>query len=280
MTKRTFRRHWGLRVAFFFLGIALFYAPYALLVRLALSLTESHLVPDAHRVCLRMPFEWLLQPWMYPKMLGEPLYLVPLILLPLVAFLAGPLFCGWLCPAGSLTELVGHAVPERFKLNLGGRINPAPIRYGVLLGMMVSPFLGSYICCTFCNFAMMQNLVSAAHGDTIGLNSWASFTIVTFILWFFVLGVFIKGGRGWCNLICPAGALQGLLHALGSRFRFTRAIRIDKERCIGCGTCAKECPAWAISINGEVNLHTCNVCQNCQHVCQADAIKYKSRRGA
>ena len=158
---RSPKRHLRLRLVFFFAGIALFYAPSALLVRALLAVTDSPYLPDAHRICLRMPFEWLSQPWMYPTMIREPLYLIGLLLLPAIAFFFGPLFCGWLCPAGAVTELLGRLVPNRFKLRLGGKLNPMPIRYGVLVGMFVSPYLGGYVCCTFCNFAMMQSLVNA-----------------------------------------------------------------------------------------------------------------------
>lgn len=268
------RRHLVKRLVFFLLGLVLFYAPFALLVRILLLATGSHLLPDAHRLCLRMPFEWLSQPWMYPTMIGEPLYLVGLLVLPAISFILGPLFCGWLCPAGAVTEFLGRLVPGRFKIRMGGKFNPTPIRYGVLVGMLVSPYLGAYVCCTFCNFAMMQNLVSAAFGDPGGLSAWASFTIATFIVWFFVLGVFIQGGRGWCNLICPAGAAQGLAHALGEGGRFSRAVRKNKDSCAGCGACVGACPAWAISKGGGVNLHACNTCMDCVHICPTGSIRY------
>ncbi len=207
------------------------------------------------------------------------MYLVALIVLPAIAFLVGPLFCGWLCPAGIVTELLGRLVPDRFKLSLGGRINPTPIRYGVLVGMFAAPFLGSYICCTYCNFNMMQHLVLAATGDITGLTAWAFFTILTFVVWFFLLGLFEKGGRGWCNLLCPAAAVQGLVHAWGARFGFTWAIRRSAETCSSCGQCVTECPAWALSAEVEVNLHACNGCRDCLHVCRQGALRYVRRQG-
>jgi len=262
------------RVAFFLLGVVLLYAPPALLVRLLLRAVESPLHADAHRVCLRMPFEWLSQPWMWRSLFGSPLNLVALLLLPAVALAFGPLFCGWLCPAGVFPELASRLVPRRLQLRLGGRIDPTPIRYGVLVGMLLAPFTGAYLCCSFCNFAMMQSLVNAAFGDPAGLTAWASFTIVTFALWLLVLGLFTEGGRGWCNLICPAGAAQGLAHALGSRLRGARALRRDPARCRGCGDCATACPAWALDARGSVNLHACNGCLECVPRCPEGALRY------
>lgn len=267
-------RHLLTRIAFFILGLLLFYAPFAFLTQILLVLTESPLVADAHRICLRMPFEWLAQPWMYPVMIAQPLYLVGPVLLPLVALFFGPIFCGWLCPSGMLTEFLSRLVPDRFKLNLAGKVSPEHIRLGILVAMFLSPFLGGYICCTFCNFTMMQNLVLATTGDFTGLQSWASFTILTFVLWFFIGGIFMKGGRGWCTFICPAGAFQGIFHKLGIRLGISRSIQTRESHCTSCKKCQKSCPTWAISEPGKINAHLCTICRDCIHVCPENAIIY------
>lgn len=270
------RPHLAKRFAFFLLGIALLYAPAALLTRALLALTGAPYTADAHRVCLRMPVEWIAQPWMYRTMIENPLYLVVLIALPATAFFLGPLFCGWICPAGQLPEFLGKIIPDRLKIDLAGRINPSPVRYGVLAGMVLAPFFGANICCAFCNFNIMQQMVSAAFGNFAALAHWCSFTIITFFLWFFLLGLLVKGGRGWCNFICPAGALMGLAHAVGSRLKTGRALRVDIDKCAGCKTCAGACPAWAISVadRARINLHACNACMDCAVLCPQGAIRY------
>jgi len=270
------RAHLIKRFGFFLLGIVLLYAPLALLVRLLVFLTDSPYVADVHRVCLRMPVEWMAQPWMYPTMIEQPLHLVPILVLPAMALFLGPLFCGWMCPPGMFTEFLGRLVPDRLKVDLSGRLDPAPIRYGVLAGMMIVPFAGGHVCCAFCNFTMMQNLVSAAFGDFHGLAYWWSFTIITFTLWLFVLGLFTKGGRGWCNFLCPAGALMGLAHAIGARLGIGRSVRIDPDKCESCNACVSACPAWSISIASpaKINPHSCNACMDCVHVCPNGAIEY------
>jgi len=267
------RAHLLRRVVALLVGIGLFYAPLALLPRLLVLATGSPLIADTHRICLRMPFEWALQPWMYRTMVEQPGYLIAPLLLPVLALVTGPLLCGWLCPAGALTELLGRLVPDRLKLSVGGRLDPTPVRLGVLAGMMLSPWLGGYVCCTFCNFTMMQNLVSAAFGDLTGLVAWSSFGIVTFVVWFFALGLLVEGGRGWCNLLCPAGAVIGLASALGARVGLAPRIRIDHEACVGCGTCTTRCPAWAISTEPEVNPAACNLCRDCLFLCPEGAIR-------
>jgi ferredoxin-type protein NapH len=281
-TYRTLRRHWIIRFGVFLLGIALLYAPFALLTRLIMWLTNTPLVADGHRVCLRMPIQWLAQPWMYGTMFEQPAYLVAILVLPGVALFLGPVFCGWMCPAGGLTEYLSRIVPPRFQIDLGGRINGTPIRYGFTGGMMVAAFIGGNVCCSFCNFAHTQNIISAVFGDFTGITYWASFLVVSFVLWFVVLGLFTKGGRGWCNFLCPAGALQGLTHTLGRWLRLGRSVQTNPHLCRNCKTCVSSCPTWAISAQEDtmqINIHACNVCMDCAKVCPQKAISYSPNKG-
>jgi ferredoxin-type protein NapH len=211
---------------------------------------------------------------MYPALIKNPLFLIGPLLLPVIALFFGPLFCGWLCPAGSVTEFLGRLVPDRFKLFVGGKVNPAPIRYGVLVGMLVSPFLGGYVCCTFCNFTMMQNVVHAVFGNPAALTAWSSFTLLTFVVWLLPLGLFLKGGRGFCNFLCPAGAVQGFFHAVGAGFGLSKRISVDESKCTACHTCVTECPAFAVS-NRTVNPHACNLCLDCLYLCKSGAVHYQ-----
>jgi len=280
-TYRLLSRHWLKRIAFFLLGIVLLYAPFALLTRLVLWVTGTPLLPDAHRICLRMPIQWLGQPWMYRTMLEQPMYLGAVLVLPAIALFVGPLFCGWLCPAGGITEYLSRLVPPRFQIDLAGRINPTPIRYGFTAGLIVAAFVGGNVCCSFCNFTHTQNLISGIFGHTLELSYWTSFTAVSFVLWFFVLGLFTKGGRGWCNFLCPAGALMGLFHSIGKAVGLGRSVQVNASLCRSCKKCVSNCPAWAISMKqdtAQVNSHMCNGCMDCVKVCPDKAISYTTNR--
>jgi len=283
-TYRELSRHWLRRFAFFLLGIILLYAPFALLTRLVLWLSNSPLLPDAHRICMRMPIQWLAQPWMYQTMIEQPAYLGAVLVLPGIALLLGPVFCGWMCPAGGLTEYLSRLVPSRFQIDLGGKFKAAPtVRYGFMVGMMVAAWIGGNVCCSFCNFTHTQNIISALTGDFVGLSYWVSFTIVSFVLWFVILGLFTKGGRGWCNLLCPAGALQGLSHSIGRWLRVGRSVQIDSNLCRSCKTCVSVCPTWAISHQDEstqIDIHACNACMDCAQVCNQQAIAYRANKAA
>ena len=56
---------------------------------------------------------------------------------------------------------------------------------------------------------------------------------------------------------------------------------VDKDECIGCGTCVEECPVDAIALVeeiAEINMDKCIRCGTCHEVCPQDAVKHDSER--
>ncbi|HIQ03363.1 MAG TPA: 4Fe-4S dicluster domain-containing protein [Desulfurococcales archaeon] len=59
----------------------------------------------------------------------------------------------------------------------------------------------------------------------------------------------------------------------------SKYIRIDHEKCIGCGVCTTTCPTQALSLNPEnkavVDPDKCTGCHSCTGVCPSGAIEKK-----
>jgi ferredoxin len=82
-------------------------------------------------------------------------------------------------------------------------------------------------------------------------------------------------GRLFCNTVCPAGSLLGLL-ARRSLWR----ISIHAEECTGCGLCQRVCKAGCIDPDGKsVDMSRCVACFNCLPQCPTEGITY-ARNGA
>ena len=78
-------------------------------------------------------------------------------------------------------------------------------------------------------------------------------------------------GRLFCNTVCPVGSVLGLLSA-----KAPVRIRLDAEKCVKCGLCAKACKAECIDVaNGKVDQSRCVRCFNCLGACKKEAMSWK-----
>lgn len=278
------RNKW--RYLSFVAGFFLFVYPFAAVARILETVSGMPATWGIHcRVC-RMPFDWLFSVGGLFTLLSMPETLFWTVLFVVVAFLFGPLFCGWLCPVGSVTETLSRITPWLPKVpNLSDKLNPAAMRYGFLTGWVIvgalplalkASFGLKSLCCYYCPASVLQQLAVGFTVDASELAYWFSGSILVLAFWLLVGGIFWKGGRGWCLYFCPIGAFQGLFHLLGSRLGFTYKIKVSAEKCRGCGTCGQLCPMWAVTVasKARINRVICIACWECITACPNKAIKY------
>ena len=103
-------------------------------------------------------------------------------------------------------------------------------------------------------------------------------SLPTFIIALVTLVVLIvlawRGGRTYCNTICPVGTVLGVL----SRFSWLAPV-IDTEKCNACGLCARNCKASCIdSKNHKIDYSRCVACMDCIEKCNKGAISYRPRK--
>lgn len=190
----------------------------------------------------------------------------------LLALLFGPVFCGWLCPLGSLQEWVGKLGKRLFgkKYNhfIPGKVDRILryARYLVLLWVVImTAFTAKLI---FQDVDPYYALFNFFTGEVS--------LIALSVLFATVIGsLFVE--RPWCKYLCPYGALLGL-------FNFTRVFRIKRkaETCIDCGICDRECPMNInVSEKQIIHDHQCISCMKCTSdaACPvSDTVTFSCRR--
>ena len=197
-----------------------------------------------------------------------------------VGILSGRWVCGWLCPFGFLSDIFEKIKGRRIKLN-----NKFSILKYLILALLISTGLFYYFhnnfsyliyCSFFCPAGFYYGVLE--YTLTTGLKSMTSFFpflhfmlvlhFITGIL--FIIGTAKFGGRFFCRMLCPLGAVLGLFNRVA-----IYKVETNSNRCTGCSACRKVCP-MDISIldNSFLSKSNCISCGRCIKACPAKKIEY------
>lgn len=194
----------------------------------------------------------------------------------LVTLLFGRIWCAYICPVGGFSELVSRIFGERWKIEY--RWMPQiQLRYGYFLTYVFLLPVTGISACNICNFITVPRIFQALNGDWQGLAYLVSTIGLMNLALLFLLGFFANKGRAYCQFLCPIGAIDALVNRLGATFRFTRRIRVARERCTGCNICAQKCMCGAIRMVDKiavVDQLSCMSCHECADVCDWGAIDW------
>jgi len=190
-----------------------------------------------------------------PRVMQSSLVLAAGILLTVFIFRRG--FCGYLCPFGTLQELIGRL---KKKLNLDQQARN--LKYAVLAIILVGTVITGTL--VFRNYDPFLTFFHFGKGV---LWDYEPGHLQVFIITLAVLAASVFIVRFWCRYFCPLGAITALL----SRFSFTKLQRDHK--CIDCKLCDKACPV-DIKVSKEKAIKTpeCLNCNRCVDVCPKDAL--------
>jgi len=221
-----------------------------------------------------------------------------------VTILLGRVFCGWICPLGTIHNMVGSAAGSkrggvissrwfRFKYyllffilasslataQLAGYADPLSLLVRSL-ALSIWPAFEYVIRAIFDGFYYLD--IPFVTGASEAIYDLLRNTILSFRPVFFLqgslIGLFFIGilalnlieRRFWCRYICPLGALLGLLS------RRPLIGRDISEGCTACGTCRSVCPGGAIrDKKGEAVPSECMVCLECDDICPAGAVRFR-----
>lgn len=172
----------------------------------------------------------------------------------LSALTAGKIFCGWVCPKGTIQEFLFR---KPLKIALPPRLDRAlrMCKYVALAAILLLPLLFGY---------------QPFSGDTspfaVIFNLDGGVLAIIFLALILLASLFIY--RPYCRYVCPTGALLGLASLL-NRVTFQPPVG-----CAGCQRAEKTCDIGALSISRAaeqptlaVNKSECLMCGECRQHC-------------
>jgi NosR/NirI family nitrous oxide reductase transcriptional regulator len=220
-------------------------------------------------------FHSLLHQWKWELFLSDPfIFLFWWFIIASVLVWGRGVFCGWLCPFGSLQQLalsIGKAVGlERFQ-----KLLPKPlhdklrwIKYAIFAILLIVSFFS------------METAEQLAEVEPFKTTFIVGVWNRTWPFWLFIgaiLGWSFFSERPYCKYICPLGA--GL--AIPGKFRLFGLKR--KAECTTCHACAAGCGSHAIDSEGKIDQMECMLCLDCMilyyddHACPPLVKERKSR---
>ena len=244
---------------------------------------------------------WLSKIQFLPAVMA--LNVVVIVVLVVLTLIFGRIYCSVICPLGVLQDILARFRRKKNKYNYSREVRW--LRYPMLvvfviagvahvgsLFQLLAPYsaFGRIATMIFQPLWKMGNNVLATLAERS--DSYAFYSVD---VWMRSLPVFIiaavtlvvlfilawRGGRTYCNTICPVGTTLSFL----ARFSWLK-VRFDADKCKNCSMCSKNCKASCIDYKTHtVDYSRCVVCGNCIDSCKFGALSYsgypaKSRKSA
>lgn len=183
----------------------------------------------------------------------------------------GPVLCGFICPFGTIQDLVAKLGKKMFKREYNKFI-PKEIdnklkylRYATLVGTVIL---------TATSGVILLEKINPYHAF-LGMFT-RSISVVGFFILCIVIALSLFIHRPWCKYLCPYGALLGIFN----KFKVFRVVRRDRT-CISCKRCSNICPMGIdVHLNDEVRDLRCISCLECvsDNICpKRETIAYTSK---
>ncbi|MGE5677199.1 MAG: 4Fe-4S binding protein [Pseudomonadota bacterium] len=198
------------------------------------------------------------------------------VMMGILAFMSiafGAVFCGWVCPLGTVQEWIGK-LGKKLAGKRYNRVIPHKVdrylryvRYLVLAWVIyITAVTGKLLFSDIDPFHAMYLFWSGE----VGLQA--------LILLGVILIVSLVVERPWCKYACPLGAVIGIFNSF-RLFGITR----KESSCISCGRCSSACPMNINVMGGKrIKDHQCISCLECtsEMSCPvADTVEFTLKGG-
>ncbi|KPK31787.1 MAG: hypothetical protein AMK70_11725 [Nitrospira bacterium SG8_35_1] len=191
----------------------------------------------------------------------------------------GRYFCSWVCPMGIINQWISHVLNRHRPVD-DYRLNAyRPVyrfKYYLLTLFLVLAAFGALQVGLFDPIAFITRSFSISFlpgvyysGTQLYLKQPLFYGGVLISL-IFVAVLFANRfiPRFWCRVLCPLGALLGLLSGVS-----VLRIRRDVEKCTDCQKCLRYCHGGCAP-HEELRVSECHLCMNCIEDCPEEAIHY------
>jgi polyferredoxin len=226
--------------------------------------------------------------------------LLPALLVVVFTLLLGRFFCGWLCPLGTILDLVTGKIRKRaplpflkgnlkywlllpllslalFHMNLAGIFDPIAILLRALV-FFFYPLFGDAVRRGWTELYQLagdrRDYLEPAYSvlrDHL-LPFRETFYPLAFLSALMFLGIIFLERyerRNWCRNLCPLGTLLGLCA------RFSPLCRVPGELCPDCKACRTVCPT---SFDREIlQRDECILCMDCLRACNFARVGFRFR---
>ena len=229
----------------------------------------------------------------------------------LVTLFLGRIFCGFICPLGTIHHVISWFRPalkgERM-VQANQKDSSQRVKYFMLIALLISALLGLNLIGLMDPIALLFRSLSLAvipglgtgmkgifewmansdikiinqlsYGAEVVLSpvfgyGYESFRTAWFIGLIFLVILFLNRlrPRFWCRVLCPLGALLGIFSRLS-----ILGLEKDLKKCTYCKLCAETCQGASSPMPGqEWENAECLMCFNCFSACPEGALSFRFR---
>ncbi|MGD9406288.1 MAG: 4Fe-4S binding protein [Anaerolineae bacterium] len=218
-----------------------------------------------------------------------------------LTLLFGRVWCGWLCPLGSLLEWLGPRKSSRKTLPEKLR----SIKYLLLIAIVTAALLGNQTLLVLDPITILNRTLATAvwpalryaivtteellyqvpalwgpldaiHGAVVqplfqDVQPVFGIGLLMALLFSGLVALNWLATRFWCRYLCPLGGLLGLL----SRLSLVR--REVSDDCLGCAVCSRQCPTGTIDPDDGYlsDPAECIVCYDCLTDCPSEGTGFR-----